>query len=366
MNWDKFPFTRAALEEYLSGLYDEPVRITAISGIGEKQTKTKTLKAYGYGKPLLIEVSHNGEEQRLVFHTMSGDRFGHERTSDRARNQLLDHATFNKLPQHVPSLDVGAFSSEEKLISLGEAGEFFHLTRFIPGQPYAYDFQRISDTGELDQRDEERTIALAEYLAKIHALKHNAPPRYQRCIRDLIGHGEGIMGMLDAFPLDFALAPPERLEAIEKRCVEWRWRIKESGQRLSQVHGDFHPWNVLFRDDNTFTLLDRSRGEWGEPADDVSAMSINYILFSVRRYGELAGPFLRLYRLFWDSYLEQTKDDELLKVIQPFYAWRGVVVAHPIWYPDLADSVREKLFRFVERVLQTDAFEPERVNDYLQ
>jgi adenylylsulfate kinase len=36
-------------------------------------------------------------------------------------------------------------------------------------------------------------------------------------------------------------------------------------------------------------------------------------------------------------------------VIQPFYAWRGLVVASPVWYPDLAPSVRELLFRFIER-----------------
>ena len=35
------------------------------------------------------------------------------------------------------------------------------------------------------------------------------------------------------------------------------------------MHGDFHPWNLLFREGVEFSVLDRSRGEWGEPADDV-------------------------------------------------------------------------------------------------
>jgi hypothetical protein len=48
-------------------------------------------------------------------------------------------------------------------------------------------------------------------------------------------------------------------------------------------------WNVLRRPDDAFTLLDRSRGEWGEPADDVSCMAINYLSFSLQARGELGG-----------------------------------------------------------------------------
>ena len=33
--------------------------------------------------------------------------------------------------------------------------------------------------------------------------------------------------------------------------------------------------DVMFREGTDFTVLDRSRGEWGEAADDVSAMTIN-------------------------------------------------------------------------------------------
>jgi aminoglycoside phosphotransferase (APT) family kinase protein len=43
------------------------------------------------------------------------------------------------------------------------------------------------------------------------------------------------------------------------------------------VHGDFHPWNILFQNDCDFAVLDRSRGEWGDPADDVAPLTINYL-----------------------------------------------------------------------------------------
>ena len=108
--------------------------------------------------------------------------------------------------------------------------------------------------------------------------------------------------------VDVVVAREEDLVEIEKKCVEWRWKLKHRAHRCSQVHGDFHPWNVLFREGIDFTVIDRSRGEWGEAADDVAAMTINYLFYSLQTYGELAGPFEKLYQLFVGNYLQRTGD----------------------------------------------------------
>lgn len=353
------------LEEYLSSLFKAQVKITSLREFKKNEAGGK-LKGFGYGKPVLIEFTRHGERGKAVLHTMSPDPFGHERPSDRACCLLLDHATFNKLPSHARSLDVGVFAEDGEFISLGDADEFFLLTEYAPGQLYARDLQRLLKSGELMEGDEKRVLALADYLAEIHARKKSAPELYRRRLRDLIGHGEGIMGLTDSYPPDFKLASREFLERVEKECVAWRWRIKDKVHRLRQVHGDFHPFNVLFGEGTDFILLDRSRGEWGEPADDLSAMSINYIFFSLQRYGDLAGPFENLFRVFWERYLKLTEDQEALSVIQPFYAWRALVVASPIWYPTLAPEVRRKLFNFIESILAEDIFDPSQVNEYLK
>jgi hypothetical protein len=122
----------------------------------------------------------------------------------------------------------------------------------------------------------------------------------------------------------------------------------------------------MFGEGTDFTLLDRSRGEWGEAADDLSSMSINYIFFSLQRYGRLAGDFKSLYDLFFQNYLRQTGDEEILEVIPPFYAFRGLVIASPIWYPHLGLEVRTKLFNFIKNVLELERFDPTEVNEYLE
>ncbi|MEM2546805.1 MAG: phosphotransferase [Candidatus Bathyarchaeia archaeon] len=361
-------FSEEALREYLSDLFGCSVEIFGVWKLGEGKTKDfKDLKSFGYGVPYVIEFRVKDEVKRVVLETVKPGGFGHEFPSDRAQILLWQHSAFNKLPRHVASVDVGAFTADGKsLKSLGKCGEFFILTEYVDGKLYHLDLDRIKETGEVSELDEKRCLALSDYLVKIHSLKLEAPELYVRRARELVGHGECIMGLLDSYPSNLDFIQEHDLIEIERNCVVWRWRLKRKTHRLSQVHGDFHPWNVMFHQGLEFTVLDRSRGEWGEPADDVAAMTINYIFYSLQKYGELAGVFERLYRLFWENYLQKTGDWEILEVVQPFYAWRGLVVASPIWYPNLSPEIRVKLLNFVKSVLQYERFDLNAVNEYIQ
>jgi thiamine kinase-like enzyme len=174
------------------------------------------------------------------------------------------------------------------------------------------------------------------------------------------------MGLLDSYPPDLAFVNEAYLINVERDCIVWRWKLKRKTHRLSQVHGDFHPWNMLFRKDVDFTVLDRSRGEWGEPADDVACMTVNYLFYSLQAFGDAEGPFGRLFVLFWKNYLDSTGDDEILKMVQPFYTWRSLVLASPLWYPSLSMNVRKKILRFAEKVLDSKEFRFESVESYLK
>jgi aminoglycoside phosphotransferase (APT) family kinase protein len=188
--------------------------------------------------------------------------------ADRAQLMLWAHRAFGGLPRHVASLDIGAVRAGGGLEPLGDAEEFFMLAEFIEGREYADDLLRLRASGEALQTDFERADALCDYLVEIHRLAGPDPDLYVRRIREVVGHGECIFGVADSYP-----DHPEMnalLAAIEHRCLDWRWKLKRRTHRLRQVHGDFHPWNILFRAGADFSVLDRSRGEWGEPADDVA------------------------------------------------------------------------------------------------
>jgi tRNA A-37 threonylcarbamoyl transferase component Bud32 len=357
------------LEKYLSSVYKAKVQVLRFFPLGkeEKAESGKNLKGFGYGVPYVIEFMVKGETKRVVLETMRHEGFGHDFFSDRAGILLWQHSAFNKLPRHARSIDVGAFTMEGKgLKSLGDCSEFFILTDLVDGKLYHFDLDRIKENGQLCSLDEQRCLALSDYLVEIHKVKLNAPWLYVRRARELVGHGECIMGLLDSYPSELDFVCQSDLADIERDCVVWRWILKRKTHRLSQVHGDFHPWNIMFREGTDFTVLDRSRGEWGEPADDVTAMTINYIFYSLQKYGELTGAFERLFRLFWENYLKKTGDWEILEVVQPFYAWRGLVVASPVWYPNLSKDVRIKLLNFVKNVVHFEHFDLKRVNSYFK
>lgn len=358
--------SKKAIQEYLTSIYDQVVEVSGAWRLGSGKATFDELKSFGYGSHYVIEFRVGDKTKRAVLETMKPEGFGHDLPSDRAQILLWQHSCFSKLPKHVRSIDVGAFDADGKgLKSLGNCGEFFLLSEFVEGRLYHLDLEYIMETARLQKLDERRCLALSNYLVDIHRVKREAPWLYIRRLRDLVGHGECIMGLLDSYPPDLGLVPESYLIDVERDCIVWRWRLKRKAHRLSQVHGDYHPWNVLFREDTDFTVLDRRRGEWGEPADDVAAMTINYLCYSLQKYGELKGGFLRLFMNFWTNYLLKTDDREILEVVQPFYAWRGLVVASPIWYPNLDKEVRVKLLSFVKNILQCDEFDPKDVNFYI-
>lgn len=356
------PFANSKIEPYLKSLAGSSARIlsrTPLSKPGKKE-----LKAYGYGTPLLIEYELDGANRKAVLHTVDPGPFGHEHMADRAQSLLWEHSAFNTLPRHVRSMDVGAFRRDGTPVSLGDAEEFFTLTDYGEGVPYANDLERIRDTEDFRQMDLRRSDALCDYLVEIHRTPGPDPELYTRRIRELVGHSECIMGLIDNYPQEMEPIFGRHLSAIEKKCIDWRWKLKGRVHRLRQVHGDFHPWNILFDGEAEFCLLDRSRGEWGDPADDVTCITMNYLFFSLQKSGQLEGSFEKLFRRFWDSYLQQSNDREILEVAAPFLVFRGLVMAHPVWYPNLNRGTRGKLFRFMETVLNTDVFNPQEVNRY--
>ncbi len=361
----KFELSQKNLGPYLESLLGQPVKIIGMAPLGEAE-KTGVLKGYGYGIPVEIEYEAEGRRQRAVLETIIPGPFGHDHVSDRAQAHIWNHHAFNLLPRHVRSLDAGGFLAGGRLCSVGGIEEFFSLTEFVEGEGYFTDLGRLRDTNRLTDLDLSRADALCDYLVKIHKAPGSQPGLYTRRIRDLIGHGECIMGLMDSYPPRHGFITADLLEQIETRCIAWRWRLKGRTHRLRQVHGDFHPWNILFRSGADFSVLDRSRGEWGDPADDVTCLTLNYLFFDLQRDGGRDGGLRQLFHRFWDRYLEKTGDREILEVAAPFIVFRCIVMASPVWYPHLSESVRRRLFNLIGAVLDTPAFDPSRVDDYLE
>jgi hypothetical protein len=73
-----------------------------------------------------------------------------------------------------------------------------------------------------------------------------------------------------------------------------------------------------------------------------------------------------LFRTFWDRYIAASGDPGVTETAAPFFAFRGLVIASPLWYPNLTLGVRRSIFRFIQNVLAAECFEPDDVRRYLR
>ncbi len=350
------------IERYLKESQGGSVKLRGVGEVGALDEQA--IKEFGYGKSLKVTYETDGQEQQVVFSAMRGDKYGHQFYWDRAAILMFEYDTSARMEKHVKPLGLGYIDKKGRLVPVNEPEEFFIVNELIPGRPYYVDLERIKKANA-DFGDEERAREFARWLARIHAQKQNAPDIYLRRVRQLIGDSECIWGLIDSYPHPYEYFPPERFQQLEKTLVDWRWKLRKYISRLAVTHGDFHPWNIMIHPDGDFSVLDRSRGEWGEPADDVSAMSCNYFLYGLYQGPRLSGDFEKLYMAFWEEYLEQTGDYEILEVIAPFYVFRGLVVASPEWYPNHPKDVRQALLRFLENVLAEERFDYSNINKYL-
>jgi serine/threonine protein kinase len=344
------------VENYLKKCFGPETSLTGIQRLGKGI----------HGVAYLLRFMNSHEEQRLIMKTLFPSRFGHDHYSDRAQVLLLANANYNDMPKHIKAVDVVA-ESPDRLISVKDAKEFYIFMEEAKGESYFKDLDAILKRGFFDELDKERAKMLAHFLADIHAARYSgqdAKILYRRRIRDLIGHGECIMGIIDAYdPVDFTTEG--ELVAYAGKCLNWWGKIRDKGERLCSVHGDYHPGNIRLQGDD-FVLLDRSRGSWGEPADDVSCLSVNYIHYAIKDRGTFAGPFAELFQVFLEAYLEKTNDAGFFEIAQPFFAFRVLVIANPKFYPDDTSDTKRKLIDFGLSVLETEKFDTQNISDYME
>jgi aminoglycoside phosphotransferase (APT) family kinase protein len=348
--------------EYLAARFGPEASSASIEPLS---VGSRAVKEGGYGAPYLVRWHGAAGPRALVLETVRPGQFGHEDRADRAGILLRAYEDYGTLPAHVAAVDVGFLRVGEPAVSVAGAGEAFLLTEFSGGEPYAGDFDRIANRGTLEEADRARGLALADYLADIHRSPVSHPTWYRRRLRELAGSGECIAGIADSYPVPVGFIDAALLHEVEELALGWRYRLRDRGDRLRTVHGDFHPWNILFREGTDFTVLDRSRGALGDPADDVASLSVNYLFFALRTRGDFSGPFGDLFRLFWDRYAERSGDDGLAGAVAPHFAFRGLVLANPLWYPNESEAVRRSLFRLVLSVLESDSFDVDRIPEYL-
>lgn len=365
--------SKNALKDYLSEIFGSEIKVKNIQKLGEG--------FHGLGFSI-DTVDKYGKEKRYILKTLRGEGFGHDYPSDRANVLIRALLDYNILPNHVKAINVGSIQEKGKLLSIQKPKDFFIILEEAKGKDYWTDLDNIRNSGGLKNEDVERVRLLGKYLADIHSINYNGDNRrnlYRRVARDFVGHGELTMGVIDTFPDNFTFTTSFELVEIVKKMVEWWDRVKNKDHRLTTVHGDFYPGNIWF-DNDELVVLDRSRFRHGDPADDTTCLTMNFINYSVMSYGDFRDPFKKLTEIFFDEYFKHKKDDEMFEVSPLFYAFRAIVCIHPVFYSkewmrshgfseeriEKSDESKKKIINFMRNVLDEDEFDPKKINSYLK
>jgi aminoglycoside phosphotransferase (APT) family kinase protein len=342
------------LEKVLEAKFDAELSVVEISKLGEGT----------YGETYRIEFDVSSAVDAVVIKQIFPSQFGHDYIADRARMLLLADQMYDPLKGHIDSHGLIRISEERSFRNFrNEGDEFLLVTQEVSGTEYQSYLEDILRRGEPSPRDEAMVSELAEYLARLHrADPPDAMDRdsvYVRQIRESVGGNEGIMGNFDTYELDseqFAFINSQDVQNLTKCSIEWWRACQGNSHRLTRVHGDFHAGNIFVRESggNTdrFELIDRSRGPWGEPANDVFCLLSDLIVYSQRAEFSGDDPFESLARIFVDRYLEETGDQDLFKFAPGFLAWRMIFLMNPKYYDHIGADTRETLLEFTKGLLQ--------------
>ena len=343
------------IEKYLSFLYNDNVTDIKLNELGSG--------CVGTGHSLDFTI--NGERKRKILKTLFTSNLGMDHFSDRAGSLLLAHSHYKKIPRHIQSVDVCGVLEEGSMISIGKAKEFFILMDEAKGEDMFDDFARMAKEERLSEKDRKRILELSDYLVQLHKEKSedNKESLYKRCLRGVVGGNTSIMSIVDMYPKNQAWICEYELQQMIKESVKFWSEHKFNSSRLCQVHGDFHPGNIWYNEEDEFTLLDRSGMTFGEAADDLTPFSINFIFYSFKENGALVGACKEGFNLFWQNYLDKSQDENILNVAAPFFALRSMVVINPIFYDDFfgskdrANKIRRDIFYLALRMLEKGKFD---------
>jgi len=187
------------MQKYLEEKFKQDVKILKYERLGTGWHAT------GYKIDCMVKK----KEHNIIIRTLRPEGFSHDYASDRAGTFLLAHELSKNVAKHTPSLDVGGYTKDGKLIFMGDCKEFFQIVELVEGKEYGKELMEIMERGSLTEEDRRKALLLSDYLVSIHKEKFEikneedeaaAKSIYKRHLRDCICHGEMLMGVIDTYP----------------------------------------------------------------------------------------------------------------------------------------------------------------------
>jgi hypothetical protein len=319
--------------EYLARYYDSSVHFKSLSPWKRKKKGMRDI--------LLLKYSVSEQEKGLFIKSFPNSAVF---SQENAWTLLFRAYLFSQNDGfRTPSLGI-LVSKKDDSIVVSNLQAVYLLEEKVEGELYAESLLDMIENG-WSKQVEETTRKLAHFLAEIHKIEYQDKSLIPY-VRMLYGGEFGLLTHLDLNPRK----DREWEEEIIRLAFQWRYKLLESLPSPRAIHGDFHAWNIIFASDGTIRVTGVLHTNYGLPADDIAALTINFFSFAVQ-YPTQKELWKRLYYVFLDTYLENFHSKEQILSTLPFFlGWRAVVLSNPEHNPDGMPQVSEFFQEFALRM----------------
>lgn len=177
--------------------------------------------------------------------------------------------------------------------------------------------------------------------------------QYRFSLLQMLTAREGVLTSLDRLFVESTIVDLQNLQAMERRFLAWRWKLRGRSERLRQVYGRLQFDQIIVLPQGEITLIDPGL-EPGDPALDVSIVTVALIELGAQEPLCWMDGYRLLLEAFWSTYLAASGDHELLDVTPPFLAWRALQCCL-----GATPGVQRRLLAFAEEVLEQSSFNPD-------
>lgn len=299
--------------------------------------------------------------QTFFIKKVKSEDLGFEFTERKIMSLLVSHSMLKRHNIHPNSVGVAIHNQTiEFLPEISDKTEIYHIQEYGgEGESYLKMLADKSSKKEIDSVDKKEIDKVIDFIVSIHKIKHPSKDKnkltavYNDCLRNVIGHPEYLLQLLQGMPEDSPMLKPGQQSEYMSLMLENMHYFKNKPERLVALHGDFWGANVFFRKDGSIFVIDYSRMPWGDAGFDIGFWTSVYLISYHRGNSEY---YKQLGEYFLNSYISKTNDKEVIKTMVYSLGLVAAMYASSKWVPGIDDKHRISFVNHVMKMLREKKF----------
>lgn len=345
---------KTELQEYLKMHIHPQIKVLKIENIGDDPTKLLRIN-----NAILIECIIGQKKQKYIF-SYPKENISEYYLVECIKNYFWQTSTSNKNNLEPEFLSLGYVSGNNLFKTLDDFKSIFSIQEFVDGKCYADIISGKSKNNKPDKEDIYHANCIVNYFQN----RKKVEDKYKKIFyfHDTLFLIKKTLIIIDNLYRNDQISGDEKFE-IENKIIEWHQEMQKKNRPVVISHNDFHPWNILFTKDNDLKIIDRDFPGYSEPARDLGTLLPNFLYFAFKNNGAFTGMCKEVSDYILTSYIEKSKDNEILEVIQPYLAMTCFILSNNQWYPDLDREYGFYLKKVGMSLLHKDSISS--INDFI-